>query len=192
MEMNFSSYLKSKRLIFILLWAAHMISILILGAIAYFVISQTAKTPNPEQSLPIQIFTALASMAAVGGQALQRFLLTEDRLRALLRKDARPEDLALNPQTKQIDQNKLKQLLLLRQDELKLLRFIEAHLVPSLLVLAANESVAIFGFVAAHTAKSFDIMIPFAAAALGLNLFALPRFDRWLEQGRMLLRTQLR
>ena len=58
--------------------------------------------------------------------------------------------------------------------------------IPLLLNLTLNESVAVLGFVVVVATRNFLVLIPFAAAAIGLNAAMFPRLDGLMERSERL------
>lgn len=109
-------------------------------------------------------------------------MLSDDRLRSSLRQDPQPPDLARNPQTGRIDEQRLRRIEALASHERRLLRLPSVCFTPWILQLVLGEVVAIFGLLLSLISHTFPPILPFAAAAFVLNLMAFPRIEPLLDR----------
>ncbi len=72
--------------------------------------------------------------------------------------------------------------------ERKLYTLAQTSLVPIIVVLALNESVAICGVIPALEAQSVNTFLPYGTVAILLNLLMFPKFAARLERARNLVR----
>lgn len=128
--------------------------------------------------LPLAI---LSVVSAILSRWLPGLLLSEGRIRELLEEEPDPETLARNPQTGVVDSDRLNRIRMLSAQEQRLLPVVSASFAPFIVQLAFCEAIALFGFVLGEFSQSFVVVLPFAAAALGLLLTVSPKLDSTLE-----------
>jgi hypothetical protein len=119
----------------------------------------------------------LAVIAAVAARVLPPMLLPKDRVLELLTRDPHPPDVARDPRTGAVDSDRLSRIRALPPEEQRLLAVAQASFGPFIVRLALHESIALYGLVLAFLSKESLPIVPFAAAALLLNLTVSPRLD---------------
>ena len=183
----FSSVCKKQFLILRILWAAFTFSIVIYGVIAFVLFSGNA-TPGAADPNLQMVCTAVGVLLAIASLSLGKLLLSDEQIRSLISKTPDLEKLATNRQTQQVDNGFLEQLKQLPEREQRLLSLSPLLLTMNILRLALNELIAILGIVLAITAQNPQLFIPFAGAALLLNLVQFPREQAVFERAELLLR----
>lgn len=169
------------------LWFAMTASIWLYVAVAFFV-TGGARGPGAPEPMISWILGALGVAMGVTSLLLPRFLGSDERLRATLEAPVDLESLARDPRTGAADPERLRRLERLSETERKLLTVPAFVFLPTILPLALNESVALFGLVLVFLTRSFDVILPFAIAATVLNLLSRPALDSVLERASRLVR----
>jgi hypothetical protein len=108
-------------------------------------------------------------------------MLSEGHIYDKLKEEVDPQGLATNRETGQIDQERLQTIKKLTPLEMKALGLSGMYFTTLVLSLAMNEAVALFGMLLTILEQRFEPVIPFAAAALALNLLVFPRFNQFVD-----------
>jgi hypothetical protein len=169
-----------------MLWATLTASLLVYVAVAY-----VAARPEEAREIPANMTLALALIACAIAALASRIpavLLSDDKLRALLTPEPSPEELAKNPQTGKVHPERQREIEALPVHEQRLLRLPAAAFVPFIARLVLNESIGIFGLVLSFLSHRFEPVLPFALAAIVLNLLARPNLRALLQRGAHLVR----
>ena len=155
-------------------------AILLYVWVTYFKFRSSLSTPFPSSHpLTLTLALALAAMAvaaAVAARWIPGLLVPEQRMREFVQ-DADPTTLARNAQTGAVDTERLARIKTLLPHQQRMLAVAQASFTPFILRLALNESIALLGFVLSLRLQQFWPVVPFAVAALALNLFVSPRLD---------------
>ena len=164
-----------------MLWFVLTVSIFIYGVVAYLT-AQRSRGPT-DVSDAIQLALAGAAIVTgIGSLLVTRIFLSDRRLREAMESDPDPEDLARHPKLGIVDEERLRKIQSLSRTERKLLQVPSLYFTPFIIRLVLNEAVAIYGLVLAFLSHSFPPILPFAAAAIALNLTCLPRIEPVLER----------
>jgi hypothetical protein len=158
-----------------IIWVALNVAILAYVGVAcslFGVPSSTADAFGHPLAMPL---IALAVANAVAGRVLPPMMLPRQRLHDLLNRDTEPRDLARDPRTGTVDNERLRKLQTLPQREQRLIAIAQASFSPFIVQLALQESVALYGLILAFLSKTAAPLIPFATAALILNLTVSPQ-----------------
>ena len=169
-----------------ILWFVLTASIFIYGLVAHLL---AQRSPGPtEVSDAFELALAgVAILTGFGSLLVARIFLSDDRLREAMRSDPDPEALARHPKLGIVDEERLRKIQSLSSSERKLLQLPGLYFTPFILRLVLNEAIAIYGFALAFVSHSLTPMLPFAAAAIALNLTCLPRIDPVLNRAARLL-----
>lgn len=163
------------------LWFVLTASIFVYGAVAFLLAQQGPGPSDPPPALPI-VFSVLAVLTGLASLLVPRVLLSDRRIRQAMQPDVDPVTLARNPKLGVVDEERLRKIRTLDPSERKLLQLPGLYFTPFILRLVLNESIVIYGLVIAILSHSFAPILPFAAAAVVLNLVCLPRIDPLLER----------
>jgi len=164
-----------------MLWFVLTASIFIYAAVAFLL---ERSGPGPTE-LPSGLQMALSVVATLTGAAsllVPRVLLSDDRLRQVMKRDADPVALARHPKLGTVNEDRLRKIQALDGSERKLLQLPGLYFTCFILRLVLNESIVIYGLVMAFLSHSFAPILPFAAAAVLLNLTCFPRIEPLLER----------
>lgn len=164
-----------------IVWAALTASILIYGLVAYLVAGRISGPTQVPDLLPLAL-GGVAILTGAGSWLLARILLSDNRLRKAMRSEPTPEALARDPRRGIVDEERLRKIQLLSSSERKLLLLPRLYFTSLILRLTLNESIAVYGVILALLSHSLTPMLPFAAAAIVLNLTCIPRIDPVLER----------
>jgi len=167
----FASLVKPVETVRWILWAALTAVIVIYAAILFVVFGNPASLGEGLSS-PLAIPLALvAIVSAVLSRFLPGLLLTDEALRQRLASDPDPKKLPTDARTEQLSGR-----------EQRILGALDAFLGPFIARLALGEAVALYGLVLGFLSRSAAPMLPFAAAALVLNLTTSPKLDADVER----------
>ena len=160
-----------------LIWISLNVAIVlyvVVACIQFGVPSTTAGAFSHPMAWPL---VAIAVAATIAGRMFPTMFYPPQRLRDLLTRDADLRAIARNPQTGALDEERLAKLEALSQQEQRLIAVAQASFTPFIVQLAIQEAVALCGLVLAFLSQSAAPVIPFAAAALLLNLMVPPKLD---------------
>lgn len=164
-----------------LLWAAMTFTILLYVGLAYFLNAQ-GQPPQPvDNSLKIALYL-IAGAIAVLSLLLRSRMLSEGHIYDKLKEEVDPQGLATDRETGQIDQERLQTIKKLTPLEMKVIGLSGMYFTALIMSLAMNEAVALFGMLLAILEQRVEPVIPFAAAALALNLLIFPRFNQFVDR----------
>ena len=124
---------------------------------------------------------------------LQHFVMKTPAIQGIIRpyrvgRGADPEALARDPRRGIVDGERLQKIQSLTSAERKLLRLCGLFFASFIIRLSMNEAIAIYGVVLAFLSRSLIPMLPFAVAAIALNVACRPRIDPFLERATYLAR----
>jgi hypothetical protein len=161
-----------------ILWIALTATIVVYLAVAYAV----AGEPRP-LAPGLEMALAFASMGvAAFSLATPRVLLSDERLDRYLAEEPSSSPLATRPRTGQVDPVLLARVERLPAAERRLLGLAQLFFVPFVVRLVLNESIAMLGLVIALVSSQPGRMLPYAGAAIVLNLLTSPSLDPLLER----------
>lgn len=173
--------LKPRVFVMRLLWAMMTFTILVFVGFAYFLNLQ-GQSPQPAgNSLKMALYLIAGAIAALS-LLLRSRMLSEGHIYDKLKEEVDPHGLATNRETGQIDQGRLQTIKGLTPLEMKAVGLSGMYFTALILSLAMNEAVAMFGMLLAILEQRFEPVIPFAAAALALNLLVFPRFNQFVDR----------
>ncbi len=155
------------------IWIAITMSILIYTVVLYMIHASGSQSADGGQVHVV--FYAIAALLAIAALIYRQRAFSDDRLRGITEKPVATRSLAINPQTRRVDAERLRRIESLPPKEQGVLNLAQSLTIPTIVVLALNESIAIVGFVAAFLTHNPTAILPFAILAIALNLFVFPR-----------------
>ncbi len=164
------------------IWWALTLPIGLYVVVAFVVADEMTRGTGLDAGPLAPVLCALSAAMAVLSMVLRRRALSKDRLRKLAAEDADPGEIALDARTKQLDPDRLRRLGALSPEDRKLMRLAASLIAPTLVSLALHEAIGIFGLVLALVGGDPPAIIPFAVAAVILNLFVYPRPERIVRE----------
>jgi len=170
-----------------LLWVASISSIAIYCVVAAIVAQQGGEGRNVTDMVRWALMAAGAGML-VGAFCVRHVLLSPARVRTVLEAPPDIEEMARNPNTGQIQQERLALLQQLSEEDARLCGLAAACLKPYLLMLAMVDACAIIGLVLAILQRDLNAILPFAVAAGAVSVVHFPNLDGLLEQARLMRR----
>jgi len=181
---EFEELLKPRVFATQILWSALTFSILIYVFIAYKVEANNAES-GPAALEPVMLYAmyAVAALTVIGSLVIRSVFFSQTRLKKMLSKEVSVERLALNPQTGQLDQTRAEKIKRMSGNELKAIGLTGQMFTPFIFILALNESVAIYGLILSFLSFRGEVMLPFAAAAIMLNVMMFGKVGAGVRQG---------
>lgn len=173
--------LRPRILVMNILWFALTLTIPLYVGLAYFLNPAGQPAQPVENSLRLALYL-IAGSVAVLSLLLRSRSLSEGRIYDKLKEEVDPQALATNRETGEIDQERLKTIKSLTPLEMKVAGLSGMYFTTLLIGLAMNESVALFGMILAVLERRPEPIIPFAVAALALNLIIFPRFNQFVDK----------
>lgn len=150
------------------IWLALVVPLPFFVVVAYAQFGRSeAAAPPPSISLTIP-FVILSVALAVLAPYMPGILLPNSRLRKLIEQS--PEDMAREPRTGRVDEDRLARIKRLPADEKRLLVVVSNLFAGFIARVAFNEAIGVIGLVLAFTSRSFAALVPFAIVSLALNL----------------------
>ena len=179
---SLNNILRPRTLTLRILWSAMVMTILFFVLVAYFITSQNQAEPVPVQSELRMVFYAIAVIAPVAAYFLRRRMLSSERLQPAMRLNVDLRSMATDSETGVTDEARLAELKKLNPLELKALTLSGRYFTAMLLSLALHEVVALCGMMLSMLEQRFEAILPFAAAAIVLDLMIYPRLDKFIAQ----------
>jgi hypothetical protein len=157
------------------------LSILLYVGLAHFLNAEGRAPQNVTGSLRLAVYL-IAGSVAVLSLMLRKSLLSPGKIYDRLNEAVDAQALATNRETGEIDQERLKKINSLTPLEMKAMGLSGMYFTTLLLSLAMNETVALLGLMLAILEQRPEPVIPFAAAALALNIIIFPRFNQFIDR----------
>lgn len=180
---TFNELLRARVFTLRLLWAAMTLTVLFFVVLAYFLSTQNQiSAPSLNDELIRLILYAISAGAAVISFLLRRLLLSNRRIHSAASKDIDLRSLTTDAETGQTDEVRLAKLKSLNPGEMNAFRLTGNYFTSMLLSLALHEVIAVCGLLLSLGEGKFETIIPFAIAAIALNLLVFPRLDKFLER----------
>ena len=173
--------LRSSLFINRIVWASITISIGAYVVVAWTSAQQPGTSSAVSETLQLSMFLAAIAIGFLS-LLIPRYLPSDKHIRSFFLEDVAPEDLARNPQLDVVDPDRLRMIQALDPIERKLVRLPSLYFTPFILRLVLNEAIVIFGLVLSFISHTFPPILPFAVAALTLNIIAFPKIDRFAER----------
>ena len=117
-------------------------------------------------------------MCGIVSFRLWRYFFSDARISEQLEKEVSVDGLVVNPRTRKVDPALLEKIKALDPLEIKLYGFVKKSMMPLIICLGVNDTIAVFGMAMALITTNREAVIPFAAASLALNAFMFPRLHR--------------
>ena len=159
-----------------------VLTVLFFVLVAYFITGQNQAEPLPVQNELRMVFYALAVGLALASYFLRRRMLSSERLQPAMRLNVDLQALATDSETGVTDEARLAEMKKLSPLELKAIGLSGRYFTAMLLSLALHESIALCGMMLAMLEQRFEVILPFAAVAIVLDLLIYPRLDKFVEQ----------
>jgi len=170
-----------------LLWVASISSIAIYCVVAAIVAQQGGEGKNVPDMVRWALTAAGAGML-VGAFSVRRVLLSPARVHKILEVPVELEELARNPNTGQVQQERLALLRKLSEEDVRLCGLAAACLKPYLLTLAMVDVCAIIGLVLAILQRDLGVVLLFAIPAGAVSVVHFPNLEGFLENARLVRR----
>jgi len=185
---EFEQVFKAKSRIVKILWFALTFPVLIYVLLIYYLADDlwASGVGRVDENFKYFFYAAGIGMFFTS-LSLKKIFLSDIRLASQLKKDIKPEDLALNPQTKKVDPDDLAKMRSLSVRELKLIGLINWYLKPFLFQMAVNESITIMGMVLAILTQKEENIVPFAAVSLFLCAVTFLDLKKIVDRGKKIL-----
>jgi len=132
------------------------------------------------------VFRLVAVSLGIASILWWRLHLSDDRLKANLAREVSARSLASNRQTGQIDEDRLSEIERLSEFEQKLLSYASGYPLPFVVSLLLNGVIPIPGVVLAFLTANPTKMVPFALAAIILNVLMFPRLTALVNRASLL------
>jgi hypothetical protein len=160
------------------MWVYFTIAIVIYGGVLLLV--RGADTgPGRTIETPVMLGIAVAvAIIAVASVLHRRWCYSDAYLDRLLGSPINVERLARQPRTGGADEDFAAKIDSLAPHERRFVALFVALQTPLLINLTVNELIALIGFGAAFVAQDVTLFLPFAVAAIALNLFVWPTPER--------------
>ena len=165
--------LKSNQVTQVVIWFAFTLSL----GVYWFVIKQNVQSTADVQQLRL-FFPFVAFAEGIASVMIWIYCRSETRIKQKLSAPLNPSTLAML----RYRPNFLKELESLPQFEQRLCGVISSLAIFFIISLVLNESIAIFGLVASMMSASPEAYLPYAFAALLLNIFMFPRMEGVIEK----------
>jgi F0F1-type ATP synthase membrane subunit c/vacuolar-type H+-ATPase subunit K len=175
-----SDLLRPTTLVLRVIWVAITMSIAIYVLVLYLIPFGEVSAVDGSGVTTV-LYAAAAALAVVALFYRQRAFSAE-RLQRIAEQPVDARSLAVDPQSRDVDPERLQRIEALAPEEQRALAVAHALRTRTIVVLALNEGVAVIGFVAALLAQSPPVILPFAVTAVALNLFVFPRPQAVAEQ----------
>ena len=163
-----------------LIWALMTFTILLFVGLSFFLNARGQPAQPFGNNLKLALYLIAGAVAALS-LLLRSRMLSAGHVYDRLKEEVDPHGLATNRETGQIDQERLKIIKSLTPLEMKVIGLAGMYFTALLLTLAMNEAVAMIGMMLSILEQRAEAMIPFAAAALALNLLVFPRFHQFVD-----------
>lgn len=179
-SLSLKEKLRARIFVMKLLWTAMVVTVLLFVGLAYLMNAQG----QPEAAQPK---LRIALYATAGGVALlsffvRRMLLSSQRKQSTPNLEKAMRGLVGNGQAEATDAEVPAQVKRMKAIEAKVGALSERYFTALLLSLAMHEAIAICGMILSINERRFEAMIPFAIAALVLDLLIYPRLDKYVEE----------
>jgi hypothetical protein len=159
-----------------IIWFALTLAILLFMVILYIKVARDPASTSPVTGVTVGLYVA-AAVVAVISIGYRRHMLSDDRLRKIVQKDA---DLSLIE--KRLGRKRFGPVQALPPVEQKLLGLAVSLQTFYMVVLSLHEVVAVYGFSLAYIENKPLRYLPFMVGAVVLNLFAFPRPKSLVER----------
>ena len=180
-----SALTRPTRFILTILWFAMTASVVIYVGVC-FAITQ-GQEPWPIEATVLYVMIAAACSTGAASWIVPGLMLSNERIRKHMRGDVDLEEMATNPQTRKLDEDRLARLRELSDLDKRLAGLPAMYFAPFIVGIALAESVAIFGLVLTFLSKDMTYIVPFAIAAIALMLLRYPRLEPLFDRASKLV-----
>ena len=185
---QFEKFLKPKIFVIRILWFSLTIPILFYIFIAYFVSFRTDYLDSKSLEITLKyVFYGAGLIIIVLSLMIKKILFSNKKIIAQLKKEVNPEDLAINPETKEIDQDKLERLSQLSEQELKLISLANWYTVRFIMQMSICEAIPILGLLLSFITYRPSEILPFAIVSFILCLAFYNGLNSVIEKGSKIL-----
>jgi hypothetical protein len=160
------------------IWVYFTLAIVIYGGV--LLLLRGAK-PGAGGMIDTSVLLAIGTVAAIiaiASVVYRRWCYSDPYLDRLLCSPIDVRQLARQPRTGRVDDDLAARIDALAPHERRFVALVVALQTPLLIDLAVNEFIALIGFGAAFVTQDVTVFLPFAAAAIALNLFMWPAPER--------------
>jgi hypothetical protein len=171
--LTLNELLASRQRVATILWLGFLSALGMYGAVAYAVPRMQPGSPILSDSALVSAFALIAGLAGIGSVYVKRWLLSEQRLAALVRSPASADRFAQAP-NESLGSISREQLDALSDQERPRYAVAVTYLIAFLVSCACSEVVAILGLVAAILYRIPTLYFAFAAPALLLLVYHRP------------------
>ncbi|MDC0357243.1 hypothetical protein OAO01_00375 [Oligoflexia bacterium] len=179
---SFNELTKQQRLVQKILWFAFTMSIIFLFAMSYMLSASMTGQAVMGSDFPKGIFALAAVGLAAASVLIKRHFSSDSYITQKLTEEVNLETLATIPKTRQIDAERLAKLEKLEPFEQSAFAFISAGTKSQIISLALNESIMVLGLVLSILEQNATTAVPYAVAAIGLNILTYPKPEKALER----------
>lgn len=175
-----------------ILWGAFTFTIFLYSGVAFVVASKMSGPVDEDLVRLVRlILVGVSAACAVGATLYRRRAFSEAGLRRLLDRAVDLRKLASSRQGRNgplvLDPARLASLQAMEPADQKLVGLVQGTQVTLIISLGLQEVIAVFGLVLAFVSRAGNAVLPFAAVALILNVFAFPDPTALVERARRLL-----
>jgi len=187
---EFEEAIKPIKRLYHLLWFSLTTAIVLYLMVLIIRSDSAALLPSAIDPLVRVILTVVAVLVGIGSLLYHRYTHSESYLRRMMSRDIQLHDIEekarkLTAQAKSnssTGSSAKASLAMLTAFDRQRYALAADGFVPFVLNLALNEAVALLGFVLAILSRDIWPYLPFAVAAMALNIYMLPRLDNLMER----------
>jgi F0F1-type ATP synthase membrane subunit c/vacuolar-type H+-ATPase subunit K len=169
--------LRSRMFVMKILWTAMVVTVLLFVGLAYFINAQ--QQPDVAQPQLQMVLYGVAGVLAVMSFFLRRRFLSSHRNLSISTLEKAMRGLVGDGQAE--DAEVPAQVRRMQAIDAKVGALSGRYFTAMILSLAMHESIALCGMILAMIERRFEAMIPFAIAAIVLDLLIYPRLDKYVE-----------
>lgn len=172
--------LRPRMFVLKILWTAMVLTVLLFVGLAYFMNAQ--RQPGVAQPELRMVLYVVAGVLALLSFFLRRMFLSSQRNQSTSALKKALRALVGDAQTEATDAEMPAQVKRLKSIEAKAAALSGRYFTAMLLSLAMHEAIAMCGMILSMIEHRFEPMLPFAIAAIVLDLLVYPRLDKYVEQ----------
>jgi len=180
---EFNQLAKQRNFVLILIWFAMTNSALVLVFVVFFM-KTNFNTDSSQVQLLQYVFPAISFTLAIASISLHKFLLSDKNISKTINEDINSINYTNVPNQKEVEKIKA-----LSKKEQKKLNLFSLLFLPTIICLALNESISIFGFLLSVMKQDPKVILPFVATTIVLNILVFPRFNSLIERAERLNRS---
>jgi len=172
--------LRSRMFVTKTLWAAMVLTVCLFVGLAYFINAQ--QQPGVAQPELRMALYGVAGVLAVLSFFLRRRFLSSHRNLSISTLEKAMRGLVGDGQAEATDAEVPAQVRRMQAIDAKVGVLSGRYFTAMIMSLAMHESIALCGMILAMIERRFEAMIPFAIAAIVLDLLIYPRLDKYIEE----------